>query len=108
MSDNYPASTPPAAPDDEPVLAHGLIEAEPQPAPLNAGLLSAKWLLLVAALAVAGLLASGLLWQKLGNIQEELARRSTDSGAQAIEARTLARQAQEGMRELSARLAKIG
>ena len=105
MSDNYPASTPPAAPDDEPVLAHGLIEAEPQPAPLNAGLLSAKWLLLVAALAVAGLLASGLLWQKLGNIQEELARRSTDSGAQAIEARTLARQAQEGMRELSARLA---
>jgi uroporphyrin-3 C-methyltransferase len=51
------------------------------------------------------LLVSGLLWQKLGSIQEELARRSTDSGAQAIEARTLAREAQEGMRELSARLA---
>jgi len=56
-------------------------------------------------LAVAGLTISVLLWQKLGNIQEELARRSADSGAQAIEARTLARQAQEGMRELSARLA---
>ncbi|MBK5204194.1 MAG: uroporphyrinogen-III C-methyltransferase [Polaromonas sp.] len=111
MSDSHPAPTPPPAPDDEPVLergrGNGLIEAEPQPAPLNlnAGLVSAKWLLLVATLAVAGLLTSGLLWQKLGNIQEELARRTTDSGAQAIEARTLARQAQEGALELSARLA---
>ena len=59
----------------------------------------------VAALAAGGLLASGLLWQKLGTIQEELARRSTDSGAQAIEARTLAKAAQDGTRELSARLA---
>ncbi len=71
----------------------------------NTWVVPRKWALLVAALAAAGLLASGLLWQKLGNIQEELARRSTESGAQAIEARTLARQAQEGTRELSARLA---
>ncbi|MHB1248069.1 MAG: uroporphyrinogen-III C-methyltransferase [Polaromonas sp.] len=63
------------------------------------------WALLVAVLAAAGLIVSVLLWQKLGTIQEELARRSAESGAQAIEARTLARQAQEGMRELSARLA---
>ena len=63
------------------------------------------WLVLVALLAAAGLLASGLLWQKLNNIQEELARRSLDSGAQAIEARTLARQAEEATRELAARLA---
>ena len=53
----------------------------------------------------AALLVSGLLWQKLGAIQEELARRSTDSGAQAIEARTLARAAQDSTRELAARLA---
>ena len=59
----------------------------------------------VTLLAAGGLLVSGLLWQKLGNIQEELARRSTDSAAQAIEARTLARAAQDGTRELSARLA---
>ena len=59
----------------------------------------------VAVLAAGGLLVSGLLWQKLGNIQEELARRSIDSGAQAIEARTLAKAAQDGTRELSARLA---
>ena len=59
----------------------------------------------VALLAAGGLLVSGLLWQKLGNIQEELARRSIDSGAQAIEARTLAKSAQESTRDLSARLA---
>ena len=65
-----------------------------------------SWVLwLVALLAAGGLLASGLLWQKVSNMQEELARRSTDSGAQAIEARTLARAAQDGMRELTARLA---
>jgi len=64
------------------------------------------WLLLsVALLAAAGLLASGLLWQKVSNMQEELARRSTDSGAQAVEARTLARQAEAATRELAARLA---
>jgi uroporphyrin-III C-methyltransferase len=64
------------------------------------------WLLLgVALLAAAGLAASALLWQKVSNMQEELARRSTDSGAQAVEARTLARQAEEATRELAARLA---
>ena len=63
-----------------------------------------KWLVLVSALAAAALLISGLLWQKLSNIQEELARRSLDSGAQAIEARTLAKAAQDSAAELTARL----
>ncbi len=61
--------------------------------------------LVLMGLASAGLLASLLTWQKLDNIQGELARRSQDSGAQAIEARTLAREAQESTRDLSARLA---
>jgi uroporphyrin-3 C-methyltransferase len=56
-------------------------------------------------LALAGALGCLLLWQKLSHIQEELARRSTDTGTQAVEARTLARQAQESSRELAARLA---
>ncbi len=60
---------------------------------------------LVLVLSAMALLVSALLWQKLGNIQEELARRSLDSGAQAIEARTLAKAAQDGARELTARLA---
>ncbi len=55
--------------------------------------------------AVAALVASVLLWQRLSGIQEQLARQSADSGAQAIEARTMARQAQDLSRETASRLA---
>ena len=90
----------------DPQILQPLSRLETQPA-ASAGVLQAagKWTLLLAALAAAGLLGSGLLWQKVSGMQEELARRSNDSGAQAVEARTLARQAQAGMTELSARLA---
>ena len=59
-----------------------------------------------AALAVAGLalVASVSLWQKIGNLQEQLARQSADSSSQAIEARALARQAQEQARDAAARV----
>ncbi len=57
------------------------------------------------AVAALALTASVLLWQKLSNIQEQLARQSQESGTQAIEARTLARQALESVRETAARLA---
>lgn len=60
--------------------------------------------LLVGVLAVAAVASSGLLWQKLSVIQEQLARQSADSGALAIEARTMARQAEELVRETAARL----
>ena len=102
------------SPHDQPLPPVPLQSYVPAP-PLEAGLTmivppesagKSTWLLLlVALLAAAGLLASGLLWQKVSNMQEELARRSTDSGAQAVEARTLARQAEEATRELAARLA---
>ena len=105
MSDPHIAQPTPSTPDKEPVLERALVVAEPLVSEPDNWLVPRKWALLVAALAAGGLLASGLLWQKLGTIQEELARRSQDSGAQAIEARALARQAQEATRELSARLA---
>lgn len=105
MSDPHTAQPIPPTPDNEPVLERALVVAEPPIAAPDVWLVPRKWALLVAALAAGGLLASGLLWQKLGNIQEELARRSLDSGTQSIEARALARQAQEATRELSARLA---
>ncbi len=59
----------------------------------------------VAAVAVIGLVSSALLWQKLSTIQEHLARQSADAGAQSIEARALARQAQDLARETAARQA---
>lgn len=109
MSDRYPDLPPPPASDDGPVpdrgAERGLVKTDASAVPLLGWLVPAKWALLFLALAVAALLSSALLWQKLNNVQEELARRSIDSGAQSIEARTLARQAQEGMLELSARLA---
>ena len=58
----------------------------------------------VLAVGALALLVSGLLWRKLGNIQEELAKRSLDSGTQAMEARTLAKAAQDSTGELAARL----
>jgi len=93
MSDSEPQITPLTAPvDDSPA------------GPVASGL-PRRWMLLIALVAAAGLLLAILQWQKLNNIQEELARRSTDATAQSIEARTLARQAQEAARELTARLA---
>jgi uroporphyrin-III C-methyltransferase len=107
MSDSQPALPLPSAPREEPasapVLERALVPFEPA-VPPHAWLVSRKWALLVVVLAAAALLSSFLLWQKLGTIQEELARRSTDSGAQAIEARTLARQAEDSTRALAARL----
>ena len=61
-------------------------------------------LYIASAVALAALVSSALLWQKLSTIQEQLARQSQDTGTQAIEARTMARQAQEQVAETSARL----
>ena len=58
----------------------------------------------LGAIAVLALVGNGLLWQKLSTIQEALARQSQDASAQAIEARTIARQAQELAGETNARL----
>ena len=54
---------------------------------------------------IAALVSSVLLWQRLASIQEQLARQSADTGAQAIEARSMAQQAQDLARETSSRLA---
>ncbi|TFY96522.1 uroporphyrinogen-III C-methyltransferase [Ramlibacter rhizophilus] len=61
------------------------------------------WLLVI--LVLVALLATAALWQRLGNIQEQLARQSADSGAQAVEARAAAREAQDLARQTAARQA---
>lgn len=72
------------------------------PAPARA---PGQWVLLLAlVIALSALALSGLLWQKLDFTQQELARRSQDSGAVAVEARTLASQAEALTQELQARL----
>jgi len=59
----------------------------------------------LGVLALVALLSSGFLWQKLASIQEQLARQSADAGAQSVEARATAKQAQELARETAARVA---
>ncbi len=84
-----PASTTPAAPP--PTLS-----AQPRPNYL-------VWALAAALLLTA--LGTFSLWQKLSNVQEQLARQSADAGANAIEARAVAKEAQELARETAARQA---
>ena len=102
MSDSPPALPPLSYPPPRDELV-----TERSAAPLDAWLVPRSWALTVAALAAAGLLGSAALWQKLGSIQEELARRTLDTSAQSIEARTLAQAAQDTAREQSGRLALL-
>lgn len=60
---------------------------------------------LLLLLALAALVLGLMLWQKVNGMQEQLARQSADATAQATEARALARQAQETVREAAGRLA---
>ncbi len=55
-------------------------------------------------LALAALVLGGVLWQRLDQAQQEVARRSTDSARQAAEARALAAQAESLTQALQARL----
>jgi len=76
----------------------------PHTTPPHASAAGRALLLVVGAVAVAALASSVLLWQRLSNVQTQLARQSADSGTQAVEARTMARQAQELAREASAKV----
>ena len=60
---------------------------------------------LLAIVAFVALVLCIVLWQKVNGMQEQLARQSADALMQAAEARTLARQAQETVRETASRLA---
>jgi uroporphyrin-3 C-methyltransferase len=71
-----------------------------EPPPVSRGPM--YFCLVLAALA---LVASLMLWQKLSNIQAQLARQSHEAGNNAVEARALAKQAQDLVRETAARLA---
>lgn len=73
-------------------------------APGSTRLLSPVAIFCIAICGVS-LVVSALLWQKLSNIQEQLARQSADAIKQASEARTIAKESQELVRETAARMA---
>lgn len=68
---------------------------------------SRGWAWTVLALSLLALVLGVMLWQKLSGIQEELARRSLDAGAQAVSARALAQQAQDTVRDMGVRMAGL-
>ncbi len=87
-----------------PALVPVALQASPSDAAATA-MLSRVLLGALALVAIVALLIAVALWQKVGGMQEQLARQSADSLAQSLEARTLARQAQETVRDTAARLA---
>ena len=58
----------------------------------------------VGVVAALSLATSVTLWQRLSSIQEQLARQSADAGSQSIEARAMARQAQETAQDAVSRV----
>lgn len=99
-----------SAPLAPPLSAPAADTTPPQTAPVVAAAAATprrpgQWLLVLAfAVAAVALVMSGLLWQKIGQTQLELARRSQDSATVSTEARTLAVQAEALTQELQARL----
>lgn len=94
--------TPPSAdlPDTQPA-SEPLVSAAP-------AIQRSVWVVfLLGTLALLALMSSVFLWQKLSRIQEQLARQSTDSGVQALEAKTWAKQAQETVKDSAARVALL-
>ena len=93
-----PTSPPPEAGPSAPLIA------------VSSALLR-NWLPIAIAVLLAGMLVGiGLAWraeQRVGALEQELVRRQQDSAGRSNEARMLARQAQQGMLDASAKLALL-
>lgn len=87
-------------------------QAEPLVPPAKDGVTGripgiSKWGVAVGVLAALGVLLSLILMQRLSVTQELLARQSQDSGASALEAKTIARQTQSQLQDVTARLSVL-
>lgn len=92
-----------AAPDlaEPPAAAPSVVAANP------AGRWIAAGAALLTALATAAVVLAWGAQQRVKSLEAELVKRQTDSGTQATEARTLARQAELSSRETAAKLALL-
>ena len=84
--------------------------APPVRAAVRAGAARRWWAAIAALLLLTSLLALALAWkaeQRVAGLEQELVRRQQESGNQSTEARVLARQAQEGMRDAAAKVALL-
>ncbi|MDP3702674.1 MAG: uroporphyrinogen-III C-methyltransferase [Hylemonella sp.] len=86
--------------------ASTVVAVESSAAPLSPATSASRPLVLgLGLVALLALLLNVLLWDRLSTLQDQLARQTADAGANAAEARMLARQTQEQERELAARQA---
>jgi uroporphyrin-3 C-methyltransferase len=92
----------PAAPVDTSPSASAATP-ESGPPPPKTFQLQTLW----AVVAVLALIASGSLWFKLQNIQEQLARQSATAQTNSTEAKALAKSAEELVREVAAKQAVL-
>ena len=68
------------------------------------------WTVALAAMGVGMLVSLGMAWraeQRVASVEQELVRRQQESAGQSSEARMLAKQAQQGMLDASAKLALL-
>ena len=87
-------------PDGAPIPSQAVpFETRHAPRPAAPG-----WTWLSLVVGATGLGCSVLLWQKVDGMQEQLARQSADATTQATEARALARESQDLVRDASAKL----
>ncbi|MFD1711237.1 hypothetical protein FVQ98_00035 [Ottowia sp. GY511] len=101
-----PEALPPAAPPVSPPVAPplgpgGPLPGQPQRSAFPPAVV-AGWMVAIVALTV-----SVLLWQKVNGMQEALARQNADAGSQSVEARALARHADDAVRDSAAKLAAL-
>jgi uroporphyrin-3 C-methyltransferase len=101
------SSLPPPPPPEHPPVLPAAVPAHAEPGSVRSATVSRATLFVLALLSGVALLSSVMLWQRLSAMQEQLARQSADSGANAIEARALARQAQDIARDAVARQAVL-
>jgi len=98
MTDTLPPALPPTS----------VPRPAPTPAPLPPHTVRLSPSLIVAwVLALAALLTAALLWQRVSDMQRQLARQSTDAGNRSVEARTLAQQAADMARSNATQLGAL-
>jgi uroporphyrin-3 C-methyltransferase len=97
--------TPSAADAAAPLPAPVAMSQTPESLAAAARTLSRIAFGLLALVALAALVIAIALWQRVSGMQEQLARQSAEAQAQSLEARTLARQAMDTVRDTAARAA---
>lgn len=98
-SAEHDASTPAPVP--------GAVAAASSSATAPAATISRRTVQVLGGIAGAALLLNIVLWDRLSNLQESLARQAADAGGTAAEVRILVRQTQEGQRDVAARQAVL-